>query len=396
MPLPTPFHPRTLALCESLSIRDWAGFYAVSSYETHHEHEYNAIRQAAALIDVTPLFKYIVSGPDATRLVDRVITRDATRVQVGQVIYAVWCDEDGAVIDDGTLTRVAENRWRWTAADPTFRWLQRNALGLDVRIEDVTEHTAALAVQGPTAASVLRAIGVEEIGELPYYRATSSTIAGVSVDISRTGYTGDLGYEIWLPWDAALVVWDTLMTSGGAFGLRPAGMLALDVARIEAGLLLADVDYHSSRKALTPAQRYTPFELGLGRLVHRDKGPFVGRTTLVRAGQPARQIVGLEIMWDEVEHLYAKAGLPPQVPSIASRVAVPVYRGGRQIGRATSTAWSPILKRLIALATIDAPFHAPSTRVEIEVTVEAVRHRVSARVVETPFFRPSRKTRTPP
>jgi aminomethyltransferase len=396
MPLPTPFHPRTLALCESLSIREWAGFYAVSTYETHHEHEYNAIRQAAALIDVTPLFKYIVTGPDATRLVDRVITRDATRVKVGGVIYAVWCDEDGTVIDDGTLTRLEEDAWRWTAADPTFRWLQRNATGLDVRIEDITERMAALAVQGPTSAAVLRAVGVNEVDGLPYYRATSSTIAGVPVGVSRTGYTGDLGYEIWIPWERALAVWDALMAAGSIYGVGPAGMVALDVARVEAGLLLADVDYHSSRKALTYAQRYTPYELGLGRLVHKDKGPFVGRRRLLLGQRPARQIAGLEIAWNEVEDLYRKAGLPPQVPGTASRVAVPVYRGGRQIGRATSTAWSPILKQLIALATIDAPFYALGTRVGVEMTVEAVRHRVTAHVVETPFFRPGRKTQTPP
>jgi aminomethyltransferase len=396
MPLPTAFHPRTIALCESLSIREWSGFYAVSTYETHHEHEYNAIRQAAALIDVSPLFKYLVRGRDATRLVDRVITRDARKVAVGQVIYAVWCDEDGNVIDDGTITRVEEDVWRWTAADPTLRWLQRNAFGLDVAVEEMTERVAALAVQGPTAAAVLRATTDADISTVGYYRATNGTIAGVPVSISRTGYTGDLGYEIWIPWEHALGVWDALMTAGLPYGLRPAGMLALDVARVEAGLLLIDIDYHSSRKALTNAQRYTPFELGLGRLVHREKGSFIGRRALLASNESPRQIAGLEIAWNEIETLYTDAGLPPQVPATTSRLAVPVYRGGRQIGRATSTAWSPVLKRLIAIATIDTPHFAVGTRVEVETTVEAVRHRVSARVVETPFFKPPRKTQTPP
>ena len=397
MPVPSPFHPRTLARCESLSFRDWSGFYAASVYETHHEHEYNAIRQSAALIDVSPLFKYLVSGRDATRLVDRVITRDATRVNVGQVIYAVWCDERGKVVDDGTVTRVAEDVWRWTAADPSLRWLRQNATGLDVVIDDVSDRLAALAVQGPTSAAILRDVAVADIDRLAYYRATRGTIAGVPVDISRTGYTGDLGYEIWIPSDRALEVWDAFAASGSRYGLRPAGMLALDVARIEAGLLLIDVDYHGSRKALTDAQRYTPFELGLGRLVH-DKGSFVGSGALAaaRRQRPPRRVVGLEISWEEVEALYARAGQPPQVPSAASRVAVPVYRGGRQIGRATSTTWSPVLKRLIALATIDAPHDAIGAHVEVEATVEAVRHRVSARVVETPFFKPPRKTQTPP
>ncbi|HXE81175.1 MAG TPA: aminomethyltransferase family protein, partial [Vicinamibacterales bacterium] len=277
MPHPTPFHPRTLALCESLNFRDWSGYYAASSYESRHDHEYHAIRHAAALIDVSPLFKSIVSGPDATRLVDRVITRDATRVAVGQVIYAVWCDERGFVIDDGTLTRVGEQRWRWTAADPMLRWLQMNATGLDIEITDVSETVSALALQGPASAAVLARAAQAEVASLAYYRMTSGSIAGVPVDISRTGYTGDLGYEIWIPREGALAVWDALMEAGRAYGLRPAGMLALDVARIEAGLLLVDVDYHGSRKALTDAQRYTPYELGLGRLVHPDKKtPFVG------------------------------------------------------------------------------------------------------------------------
>jgi aminomethyltransferase len=399
MPAPSPFHARTLALCESLSFREWSGFYAVSTYETHHEHEYNAIRQAAALIDVSPLFKYIISGPAATRLVDRVITRDASRVAVGQVIYAVWCDEGGKVIDDGTVTRISEDVWRWTAADPTMRWLRRNAAGLDVTIEDVSERMAALAVQGPTSAAVLRAAAEVDLDGLAYYRAAQGTIAGVPVSVSRTGYTGDLGYEVWMPSDRALPVWDAVMTAGQPFGLHPAGMLALDVARIEAGLLLIDVDYQSSRKALTDAQRYTPFELGLGRLVHAGKAAaFVGHGALARAQQDGtpRQIVGLEIAWDEVEALYSRAGLAPQMPATASRAAVPVYRGRRQIGKATSTTWSPILKRLIALATIDAPHFAAGTRVEVETTVEAVRHRVAAAVVATPFFKPVRKTETPP
>jgi len=396
MPHPTPFHPRTLALSESLSFRDWSGYYAASSYEMCHEHEYHAIRHAAALIDVSPLFKYTVSGRDAVRLVDRVVTRDATRVGVGQVIYALWCDERGKVIDDGTVTRVSEDRWRWTAADPTLRWLRQNATGLDVEVADVSEQVSALALQGPASAAVLAAAARADVASLAYYRMTSGSIAGVPVDISRTGYTGDLGYEIWIPRDGALAVWDALSEAGRDYGLRAAGMLALDVARIEAGLLLVDVDYHGSRKALTDAQRYTPYELGLGRLVSRTKRTFVGADALRREPLAAREVVGLEIAWDELERLYERADLPPQLPAAASRIAVPVYRRGRQVGKATSTTWSPVLKRLIALATIDAPHNRRGTRLQVEVTIEAVRHRVSARVVQTPFFNPGRKMLTPP
>lgn len=397
MPVGSAFHARTLELCESLNYRDWAGYYAVSAYETHHEHEYNAIRNACALIDISPLYKYLVSGPDAMRLVNRVITRDASRMSVGQVYYTPWCDEDGKVIDDGTVTRLAEQVFRWTAADPSLRWLTENSAGLNVAIEDASESIAALALQGPTSARLLREVCDADLSTLKYFRAASGHLAGVPVDVSRTGYTGDLGYEIWMPWDAALRVWDAIVSAGRAFDLHPTGMLALDVARIEAGLLLIDVDFHSSRKALIESQKYTPHELGLGRLVDTTKGAFVGRAAIageVKRGV-VRQIVGLEVDWTEVEKLYDAVGLPPTAPAATSRVAVPVYKRRQQIGRATSTTWSTTLKKLIALATIDAPYFTVGTRVEMEITVEAVRHRATATVVRTPFFDPKRKTQSP-
>jgi aminomethyltransferase len=398
VPIGTAFHQRTLALCESLNYRDWSGYFAVSAYESHHEHEYNAIRNAAALIDISPLFKYHVTGPDATRLVDRIITRDTRRMSVGQVWYTPWCDEQGKVIDDGTVARLDEQRYRWTAADPSLRWFRRNAVGLDVEIEDMSERLAALAIQGPTSARVLRAAAEADIDGLRYFRTTEGRIAGVEVDISRTGYTGDLGYEIWVPVERAVKVWDALMQAGAPHELKPVGMLALDVARVEAGLLLIDVDFHGSRKALIDEQRYSPFELGLGRLVTTDKAPFVGRPALIDEQQhgPSRMIAGLELDWTDVEALYERVALAPVAPAAASRIAVPVRRDGRQIGRATTTAWSPTLKRLLALATIEAPYYAEGTRVEVEVTVEAVRHFVGATVVKTPFFNTPRKTATPP
>ena len=398
MPVGTPFHERTFALCESLSYRDWSGYYTVSTYETHHEHEYNAIRNAAALIDISPLFKYIVSGPDAARLVDRVITRDVRSMEVGQVFYTPWCDEHGFVIDDGTVARLDEQRFRWTSADPSLRWITQNAAGLRVSVDEISETTAALALQGPMAARVLRASADADVDALKYFRLARGRIAGVAVDISRTGYTGDLGYEIWIPSEHAVLVWDALMAAGQAFELKPVGMLALDVARTEAGLLLLDVDYVGSRKALIPAQRYTPFEMGLSRLVSLAKGPFVGKAALVEARRrtPQRKIVGLEIEWAEVEAQYERVGLAPVAPAATSRVPVPIFRSARQIGRATTTAWSPTLKRLIALATIDVPHFEHGTRVEFEITVEGVRHFVGAKVVPTPFFNPRRKTATPP
>ncbi len=398
MPIGTPFHQRTLPLCESLNYREWSGYYTVSAYETHHEHEYNAIRNATALIDISPLFKYRVTGKDATRLVDRVITRDINKVAVGQVIYTPWCDEQGQVIDDGTVSRLDRDVYRWTAADPSLRWFTQNAMGLEVNIEDISETVAALAVQGPTSGRLLKSLAEDSnIENLRYFRVTKATIAKVPVEISRTGYTGDLGYEVWVEADQALRVWDALIEAGRIFDIKPAGMLALDVARIEAGLLLIDVDFNSSKKALVAAQRYTPFEMGLGRLVHLDKNRFIGQQALIAEKKrgPARMIAGLEIDWTEVERYYEAVGLPPAVSPIASRVAVPVYQNGTQVGKATSTTWSPVLKKMIALATLKSELTKPGTRVEIEITVEAVRHRVAATVVKTPFYNPKQKTATP-
>ncbi len=397
MPVGTAFHERTFALCQSLNYREWSGYYTVSAYEAHHEHEYNAIRNAAALIDVSPLYKYLVKGKDATRLVDRIIARDIHKVAVGQVIYCCWCDEQGKVIDDGTISRLDENTYRWTAADPSLRWFTQNALGLEVTIEDTSEKTAALALQGPTSGRLLRSIAEADIANLKYFRFVHGTIAGVPVDISRTGYTGDLGYEIWIPWDRALRVWDAIMEGGAPFDVRPAGMLALDIARIEAGLLLIEVDYISSKKALIPGQKYSPYEINLGRLVDLKKENFIGRRALVaeeRRG-PRRKLVGLEVHWPEVEKIYEKLGLAPQAPSAASRVAVPVYHWGRQVGKATSTTWSPLLKKMIALANVSSDSAEPGTQLKMEITVEAVHHTVTATVVPLPFFNPPRKTAIP-
>ncbi|PYR96412.1 MAG: hypothetical protein DMG12_26355 [Acidobacteria bacterium] len=397
MPVGTAFHEKTFALCESLNYREWSGYYTVSAYETHHEHEYNAIRNSAALIDISPLFKYRIRGPDATRLLDRIVTRDMRKVSEGQVIYTPWCDERGKVIDDGTVSRLDENTYRWTAADPSLRWFHQNAAGMDVDIEDISEKVAALALQGPTSGQLLKTLVNGDIENLKYFHVTQASIANVPIDISRTGYTGDLGYEIWIPWSEGGKVWDALMQAGRAFDIRPAGMLALDVARIEAGLLLIDVDFNSSKKAIIESQKYSPLEMGLARLVHLDKERFVGQAALLREQRRghAREIAGLEINWPDVEHVFENIGLPPTMPAAASRVAVPVFKNANQIGKATSTTWSPTLKKLIALATVKREFARPGTKLEMEMTVEAVRHRVGATVVKTPFFNPKRKIAIP-
>src|SRR5450432_1043036 len=305
----------------------------------------------------------MITGKDAAKLVNRVITRDVAKVKVGQVIYCCWCDEQGKVIDDGTVSRLAENAFRWTAADASLRWFRQNAIGMDVQIEDISEKTAALALQGPTSASLLKAVAEADIANLKYFRVTSGSIAGVPVDISRTGYTGDLGYEVWVPWESAVKVWDALMAKGKAFDLHPAGMLALDVARVEAGLLLIEVDYTSSKKALNEIQKFSPYELGFGKMVHLEKENFIGRKALeqdAKRGVP-RQLVGLEVDWTGVEQLYERYGLTPAAPSQASRAAVPVYSGEKQVGKATTTTWSPTLKKMIALASVGTEYSKPGT-----------------------------------
>jgi aminomethyltransferase len=407
LPIGTAFHERTLALCHSLNYREWSGYYTVSVYEVHHEHEYNAIRNACALIDISPLYKYLVSGKDATKLVNRVITRDINKVAVGQVIYACWCDEEGKVIDDGTITRLEENKYRWTAADPSLRWFRQNGLNMDVQIEDISEQTAALALQGPASAKLLKTVAEADIANLKYFRKTTGKIAGVPVDISRTGYTGDLGYEIWIPLlnhgEQAVKVWDTLMDKGKQFDIHAAGMLALDVARVEAGLLLIEVDYISSKKALIPSQKYSPYELGFGKMVHLDKENFIGKRALTQDHKHgvARQLVGLEVDWVEVEEQFDKVGLSPAAPSQASRVSVPVYDSSnsnsndRQVGKATTTAFSPLLKKLIALASVSSEYSKPGTRLQMELTIEAQRMKTTATVVPLPFFNPKRKTAVP-
>jgi aminomethyltransferase len=394
MSVGTAFHPRTSVLNQKLAWGEWAGYYAAAVYADFHDIEYNAIREAVAAIDVSPLYKYIVSGPDAMRLVDRVTTRDATKLQVDQVYYTPWCDERGKIIDDGTITRLDPTTYRWTAADPSFRWFELNATGLDVEIEDVTERVAALALQGPKARDLLEAVTGQTWSDVRYFRRRLSCVRDVDVDVTRTGYTGDLGYELWVDADKAVELWDALFAAGDAFGLRPAGIQALDVARVEAGLILIEADYTSARHSIIPEQEYSPFELGLGRLVDFSKDNFVGKRALQeeqRHGGPKRRLVGLDIDWSGIEALFAAQDLPPAVSPTTSRVPVPVYASGEQVGRVTSSAWGPTLKKMIGLGSVDASHARTGTRLSVEWTVEARRGKVGATVVDLPFFDPPRK-----
>jgi len=373
---------------------EWAGYWAAAVYADFHDIEYSAIREAAALIDVSPLYKYLIKGPDAQRLVDRIITRDATKLAVDQVYYTPWCDERGKVVDDGTVCRLDETTYRWTAADPNYRWFKLNATGLDVEVEDVSETLASLALQGPMSRAVLERATGQDWSAVRYFRRRPTRIGDIEVDVTRTGYTGDLGYELWVAADRAVAMWDALWEAGRDFGIRPAGIRALDVARVEAGLILIEVDYTSVRHALSAEQEYSPFEIGLGRMVDFGKAEFVGKRALLAeraAGGPPRRLVGLEIDWSGIEALFARHDRPPAVSPMVHRDPIPVYKEGRQVGRATSTTWGPTVKKMIGYGSLPASLAAPGTRVSVEWTVEGERGKVGATVVELPFLDLPRK-----
>jgi aminomethyltransferase len=394
MPIPTPFHERTQALCSSYRWKDWSGYCAVCSFDTTHEREYFAFRESAGLLDVTPLYKYEVSGPDAAALLGRMMVRDVSKLKVGRVGYTCWCDDDGKVIDDGTVSRLGESQFRVTAADPTLHWLQAVGRGFEVQIEDSSERLAALALQGPTSRAILREAAGAGIEGLKFFGVTQARINGIPVWISRTGYTGDLGYEVWVERTEALAVWDALMTAGRPYGIEPAGLDALDVARIEAGFILLGVDYFSAEKVVLESRKSTPLELGFGWMVDLKRGNFIGRDAI--AAETARgshwHLVGLEVSWEELEALYASFNLPPSLPVTARRDALPIYTDdGRQIGQATSHTWSPILKKYLAIGSVRPGFETKGTKLQIEHTVEYERRKVTATVAPTPFFDPERK-----
>lgn len=396
MPRKSPFHARTTELCTSQNWQEWSGYFSAGSYELDHMREYNAVRTTAALFDVSPLFKYHLHGRDAGRLLDRVVTRNVAKCRVGQVVYTTWCDDDGKIIDDGTLARFSENAYRLTSAMPTLDWLEDNARGLEVAIEDVTHEFGALALQGPTSLGLLAEVTKGDIGRLPYFHVVDDEIAGAPVRISRTGYTGDLGYEIFVESPHGERVWDALAEKGKAYAMQPAGMVALDAVRIEAGLLLIDVDFISSERTIFEVQKSTPYELGLGFTVKLGKDSFIGHKALreEKARGPAWATVGLVVDILALEKIYADYSMPLHLPYESWNSAIPVYGSEEPrdpIGRATSGAWSPILKQYVAIARV-LPRHAePGSRIFLEETVEGRRYSVPATVVALPFFDPPRK-----
>ena len=393
MLLETPFHSRTAALIRAQTWRRWAGYQVASAYDPHPDREYAAIRNAAALFDVSPLYKYLITGRDATRLLDRIVTRDVTKCAVGQVLYTPWCDASGKVVDDGTISRLDAGTYRMTSAEPNMRWLHMNAVGMSVTIEDVSTKLGALALQGPSSRAILQQVSPADLSLLKYFRLVHTTLRDVPVTISRTGYTGDLGYEIWVPAERAVEAWDAIIDAGAPYGVVPAGIWALDIARIEAGLIMLDVDYFSAHHALIEDQKSTPYEINLGWTVSETKGPFNGQRPLraEKARGPAWSFVGLEVDWLSFERLHQERGLAPHVPNIAWRASAPILRDGKQVGYATSGTWSPLLKKYLALGHVVAAHGKPGTELELEMTVEHRRKRVRVVVRKLPFFDPPRK-----
>jgi aminomethyltransferase len=362
-------------------------------YAPDHTQEYVAIRTASAVFDLSPIPKYHIHGPDALRFLNRIVTQDVSRYAVGRVLYTPWCDDTGRIIDDGMVARLDERLYRLTTGNLMLYWLEDNAVTLDVTIDDVTESLGALALQGPYSRDLLKSLSDADFDHLPYFSVIKTELAGIPVEVSRTGYTGDLGYEIWVEPHQAVPLWDVLFESGEAYRLMPFGDFALDMARIEAGLLLTDVDFHSSQKVVHEIQMSTPLELNLGWTVKLNKTYFIGQKALrqEKARGSAWLTMGLEVDVESLEAIFAEFGMPLYLPHEAWSEAVPVYSGGRQIGKATSGTWSPLLKKYIAIVRLMPRYARPGTQVDLEVTIEAQRKQAKAMVVKMPFFDPPRK-----
>jgi len=378
--LKTPFHARAAALCLGNQWGRWAGYTTVQVFTTVEE-EYFAIRNAATLFDLSPMIKYRIHGPDAMRYLDRLVTRSVSRIAVGQAAYVVWCDDAGKVLDDGTLFRLGETEFQLNAQERHLCWLRDGALGYDVTIEDSSAAIAALALQGPTSCAVLKALDLADIETLPPYRLRSYALDGAPLTVSRTGFTGDLGYELWTAPETALALWDALVEAGRPHGLRAIGGAALEMARVEAGFIQTNGDFVSADAALRPSRGRSPFEIGLGWMVDFDKGHFNGRRALLaeRARGSRYRLVGLDIDYNK-----------PAVDTL-------IYRRRRRVGQVTSALWSPTCKRNLAIATLDADCPDDGLWADIYVAKELKWERIKAacRVVPRPFFNPARRWATP-
>ncbi len=380
--LNTPFHSRIAPLCLANEWVRWAGYNTVDCF-TDAGTEYFAIRHAATLFDASPMCKYRIAGPDAEAYMNRLQTRDMAKLKPGRVGYTVWCDDNGHVLDDGTVFRFSATEFRLNAQEFHLCWFEDSALGFDVTVEDVTASIAGLALQGPMSCAVLREFGLAGIAELKPFGIADFEFEGSRLCVTRTGFTGDLGYELWVDPALAEILWDRLMEAGRLYRLTPIGSRALNIARIEAGFIMANADFMTADAALRPTRRRSPFEIGLGWLVDFDKGHFNGRRALLRERQTGSRyrLVGLDV-----------EGGKPAVDAL-------IYHGSRRhVGTVTSAVWSPTAKRNIALATLQAAWaNSDGLWAEIYINKELKWDKVTARcrVVERPFFNPPRRRATP-
>jgi len=394
----TPFHPRTSVLNETGLWEHWANHLAATKYQMSEKFEYFAVRNAAGLFDTSPLFKYRIHGPDAERYLSGVLVRDIRTCAPGRAQYTLWCDDRGFVVEDGVVLRPARDEFLLTTAEPNLAWFEDLRGRHDVRIDEVSDEWAVLAVQGPYARDILVRLA-PEVATLGYFGVTAATMARVPVLVSRTGYTGDLGYELWIPAADAIAVWDAVWEASRGRGVMPIGLTALYMTRIEAGLLLLDVDFHSSRFAWTDADRSTPVELGYGwmfRDIATTDRAFVGREAMRReiAQRTSRwKLTGLVVDWRAFDRVHEAAGLIPPKDHTPIGEEYYVYDDELgQIGYATSLMYSPMLQRHIALARVPLDRTTPGSRVKLELAVSHRYEYVDASVAKLPLFDPPRRT----
>lgn len=393
MPVGTPFHSETSKRCISLFYKEWAGYHAVNSYLTSLDSEYFAIRHAVAAIDVSPLYKYRIYGEEACEYLSYVTSKDMAKVRDGRSTYLCWCDDQGYLIDDGTISFL-DGEYIVTAAEPMYSWFNRLAQRYPtVKVEDISSDFGALSIQGPYSRDYLAQFDAK-VADLKFFGNLNTSIDNIPVRISRTGYTGDLGYELWVASADAAKVYQALFSAGHSYGLLPCGLDAMDVARIEAGFIMNGVDYFSAHHCLVDHRKNNPYEVGLGWTIQLDRKPFLGQAALAKIKQqgPEKMTVGLDIDWEEVEKAFNKFDLPPEVCPHPWRDGRPVYDQSEEwLGQATSGAWSPILKKYLALAQLPTAFCRPGQEVRFEMTVEYRRVTVPAIVCELPFYNPARK-----
>lgn len=393
----TPFHDRTSAANETGLWSHWAGYLAPDRYQMSDKFEYFAVRNSAGVFDTSPLYKYWIHGRDAERYLSGVLIRDIRRCPPGRAQYTAWCDDDGWVMEDGVIFRHSEEEFLLTSARSNLSYFDGLIGGRSVQVEDVSEQYGALALQGPYARQVLGQLAAGT-DDLRYFHLAATRIGETAVTISRTGYTGDLGYEIWVSAEDAVDVWDSVFEAAAPFGVIPVGQDAILIARIEAGLLLVDVDYHSARYAWNDDQRSSPLELNLGwmlRSLESDDRVFIGRRSIereVKEGTSRWKTVGVAVDWQEWARAHNERGIiTPKDHTPVHGVMMLYDENLEQIGYVSSFVYSPLLQRHIGIARVHPDHAETGTKVDLEVTIDHRYEVVASRVTRLPFYDPSRK-----